>query len=292
MKECFYVVVAASLYGVMPVIIKNAYSYGANGFNVTFYMALFSLPVYLLAILFFKVPIHLPLKIIGQCVVTGLADMGTFLLLYLSYSYIPAGVATMLNFAYPITVALTMHFLFGEHFGWVRIGGLCIYLIGLCLLYGGSISGELLGFVLALLSGICYTVHAVYMDKSGLSKENVYVVGLYKTIVVMAAAGIVGFVWQVPMQIVGWQAWSSIFIAMLLCRVISGALVMIGIRGLGAFVPSVLSTIEPVVALLMGWLALDESVSMIQMIGIVLILGAVLAVMVSDEGKREEKKAL
>ncbi len=287
-KECFYVVLAASLYGIMPVIIKNAYNYGANGFNVTFYMALFSLPVYLLAILFSKVEIRLPMKKIGQCVITGLADTGTFLLLYLSYSYIPAGVATMLNFVYPITVALAMHFLFGEWFGAARISALCIYLVGLGLLYGGAISGELMGFVLALLSGISYTIHAVYMDKSGLSKENVYVVGLYKTIVVLAAAGIAGFVMHVPMKISGWESWSSIFIAMLLCRVISGALVMIGIRGLGAFLPSVLSTVEPVVALLVGWLALDETVSGVQMAGIVLILGAVLLVMLSDT-KREAR---
>lgn len=282
-KECFYVVVAASLYGVMPVIIKNAYNYGANGFNVTFYMALFSIPVYLAGMWISKVSIRFPVRKIGQCVITGLADVGTFLLLYLSYSYIPAGVATMLNFVYPITVALVMHFLFGERFGAVRIGALCIYLAGLALLYGGAISGELIGFVLALLSGLCYTVHAVYMDKSGLSGENVYVVGFYKALVVLAVTAGAGTVLQIPMQITGWQAVSSIFIAMLLCRVLSGALVMIGIRRLGAFLPSVLSTIEPVVALLVGWIVLDEAVSLVQTGGIVLILAAVLMVMASGE---------
>ncbi len=66
---------------------------------------------------------------------------------------------------------------------------------------------------------------------------------------------------------------------------ISGALVMIGIRGLGAFLPSVLSTIEPAAALLAGWLILDEAVSRIQMGGVILILGALLMIMLSDAKK-------
>ena len=284
-KECIYVIIAASLYGIMPVIIKNAYHYGANGFNVTFYMALFSIPIYLPMILASRIPIRLPVKKARQCVVAGLADTGTFLLLYLSYSYIPVGVATMLNFVYPVTVALAMHFLFGERFGAVKIGALGIYLVGLALRYGGAISGELIGFVLALMSGLSYTVHAVYLDKSGLSRENVYVVGLYKTIVVLIVTGAAGVLLQIPMLNIEWRAWGSIFTATLFCRVISGALVMIGIRGLGAFLPSVLSTIEPAAALLAGWLRLDEAVSRIQMGGVILILGALLMIMLSDAKK-------
>lgn len=281
-RECCFVLIAAALYGIMPALIKNAYNYGANGFNVTFYMAVLSVPVYLTIILVRRYPLTLPGKKIGQCVVAGLADMGTFLLLYLSYSYIPVGIATMLNFIYPVTVALAMHFLFGDKFGKMKIGALAVYLAGLMLLYGGDLSGSWQGFVLAIASGLSYTVHAVYLDKTGLSEENVYTVGLYKTIVVAVFTGIAGLAMNVPMVITGWGGWSSILVSTLLCRVVSGTLVLIGIRGLGAFLPSVLSTAEPVVALLTGWLLLGEIVSGVQGIGVALIMAAILLIVFSD----------
>ena len=281
-RECCFVLIAAALYGIMPALIKNAYYYGANGFNVTFYMAALSVPVYLIIILVCKYPLIFPKKKIGQCAIAGLADMGTFLLLYLSYAYIPVGVATMLNFIYPVTVALAMHFLFGDRFGKMKVWALVVYLIGLALLYGGDLSGGWQGFVLAVLSGLSYTVHAVYLDKTGLSEENVYTVGLYKTIVVAVFTGSAGILMKVPMVITGWEGWNSILICTILCRVVSGTLVLIGIRGLGAFLPSVLSTTEPVIALLTGWLVLGETVSKIQRLGIALILMAILLIIFSD----------
>lgn len=288
-RECFWVLIAAFLYGIMPVIIKNAYNYGANGFNVTFYMALISIPVYLGIILFCKYPLRMTGGKMGRCVIAGIADMGTFLLLYISYSYISVGVATMLNFIYPITVALAMHFLFREKFSAIQIGALFLYLGGMGALYGGDVSGDWRGFVLALLSGLSYTVHAVYLDKSGLSRENVYTVGLYKAIVAAAVSGIAGVIMEVPMQIKGWEAWGSIVLCMILCRIISGALMMIGIRALGAFIPSVLSTVEPVVALLAGVLILNEDVTAIQLAGTALILAAVLMIILNG-GRNKEKR--
>ena len=289
-RDCFYVLLGAAFYGIMPVIIKNSYNYGANGFNVTFYMALLSIPIYLLILAKRHVSLKQPWKKVRDCIIVGLADAGTYLFLYLSYAYIPVGVASMLNFIYPITVALAVHFLFKEKFGFIKIGALVVYLGGMVFLYGGDISGQPLGFVLALASGLIYTVHAVYLDKSGLAAEDVYVVGFYKAVTVAAATGIAGAAMNVPMMITGWQAWGSIFIAMILCRIGSTALIMLGIRGLGAFLPCVLSTLEPIVALLSGWLILRETVTGVQLIGVVMVLAAVLLIVFSDSREQRKKE--
>lgn len=281
-KEFAAVLTAAFLFGIMPALIKNAYNYGANGFNITFYMALLSIPIYLVILLCTGSPIKLPGKRILHCLIAGVADTGTFLLLYLSYSYIPVGVATMLNFIYPVTVALAMHFLYRESFGPKKIAALAIYLLGLASLYGGDITGNVIGFILAILSGISYTVHAIFMDKSGLSEENVYTVGLYKAVTVAVITGIAGILMRVPMHITGWGAWSSILVCTILCRVVSHALLMIAIRGLGAFLPSVLSTIEPIVAVLTGWLLLNEELTVLQWLGMILVLLSVIMIILSD----------
>lgn len=282
-KEYLYVIIAAFFFGIMPVLIKNAYHFGANGYNVTFYMALLSIPIYAGILFCTHTSIRLPPRLLGFSLLAGLADVGTFLLLYLSYSYISAGMATMLNFIYPVTIALAMHLLFHEQFGWKKRMALVIYLGGMLCLHIGSLSGKLPGFLLAVCSGLMYTVHAIVLERSGLSEENVYVVGVYKAVTVAAVSGILGLLMDQPMQISGWEAWGAILICTILCRIACNALLMAAIRRLGAFIPSVISTLEPVVAVAADCIVLHERLSLSQGCGMLLILVAVVLITVSNQ---------
>lgn len=281
-KVCdgFYVVLAAIFFGLMPILVKDTYSAGGNGVNIAFYMALICLPVYALLIWKTGESFRLRRKDLALCILAGVADALTFVLLFLSYSFISAGIATMLNFVYPVTVAVAMHLFFGERLQPAQVAGLGIYVVGIVMLYGGDYQMNAGGFLLALLSGLAYTAHAIILDKGGLAEKNIYVVGFYKTCTVVILTGITGLLLKMSFSITGVRAWVAIAFVAFVCRLAAHSLIMIGIRGLGAFLPAILSTFEPIVALAADRIVSQSTVSSVQMIGVCCILTAVITVVV------------
>lgn len=286
-RDGFYVVLAAIFFGLMPVLVKDTYSAGGNGVNIAFYMALICLPVYMLLIWKTGESLRLRRKELALCILAGVTDALTFVLLFLSYSFIPAGIATMLNFVYPVTVAAAMHLFFGERLRPAQVAGLGIYVVGIVMLYGGDYQMNIAGFLLALLSGLAYTAHAIILDKGGLAEKNIYVVGFYKTCTVVVLTGIMGLLLKMPFTITGVRAWGTIAFVALVCRLAAHALIMIGIRGLGALLPAVLSTFEPIVALAADRLVFQSTVSSMQMIGVCCILTAVITVVVCGRKRNQ-----
>lgn len=211
----------------------------------------------------------------------------TMLLISYAYLCIPAGTTIVLNFTYPIIVAVISALVFKEKLrlpGWIA---LVLAITGIALISGLGASGSSalgsnpgLGIPLALLSGLAYAVyflagrHASY-SKLDTSVANVYITGSAAALCFIIALVTgrfrlppTGFLWLVLLS------------SGILGYIIGLRLLLAGIRLLGSTPAAALNTLEPVFASITSMLVFGEVMSGMKISGAGLVLvGALISIL-------------
>lgn len=221
-------------------------------------------------------------QLIGMAAFGGGGFTATMLLISYAYLCIPAGMTIVLNFTYPILVAVFSALLFKEKLRAWGYAALAAAIVGIALISGvfapGSVSGgrPALGVTLALLSGAAYAVyflagrHSAYSSLDT-SVANVYITGSAALICFTVAAVTgrfrlppTGFMWLVLLS-------SGVLGYMIGLRLLLG-----GIRILGSTPASALNTLEPVFASLTSMLVFGEPMGVMKALGSALVILAAL----------------
>lgn len=187
--------------------------------------------------------------------------------------YTSSGMVALMVYTYPIIVAV-LGALFGlDRFGAAEGGALIACSLGLSLLLGHALSaGRPLGVMLALLGGFLYAIYILLSGRIGRNTDP-----MAATWVVLTTAGVMhcvmaassGFSWPASSQ--GWMALLALSSFSSAVAVVS---LLTGLRMLGPTMASVLSTLEPVVTVTLGLCFLGESISLPNLGGSLLVLGA------------------
>jgi len=170
-------------------------------------------------------------------------------------------------------VALLAALLGLDRFGRPERRALLACSLGLVLLLGRAISaGHPLGIALALLSGLLYAIYILIGSRFGRDTDPLaaaWVVLTTAALLHCLSATLAGPTW--PASAHGW-------LALLALSSFSSALAvaafLTGLRRVGPTMASVLSTLEPVVTVGLGIGFLGESISLPNLLGSVLVLGA------------------
>ena len=255
-KGIIFTAVSAVIFGFTPVLARISYDGGANGITMTFLRCFLSLPVLFLILKIKGIPLRvekawrMPVSVCGV-----FGAFATTVTLYMSYSYIPVGMATTLHFVYPVLVTVGCVLIFKEGITVKKVLALLCGAAGTLLFLenfsAGSGSGA--GIFLALLSGLFYSVHMIVMDKSGI--KNMYYFKL-----------------------------SFAFLVSLCTSVGAISLFQLGIRYTGAVAAAILSTLEPITSVILGVLVLGELFTTRKIAGCVCILFSV--VLIAAAGKK------
>jgi len=188
----------------------------------------------------------------------------------------PAGLVALLLYLYPALVALLSVWLERERLGRGKALAIALAFAGTCLtldLSGAGGDTRPLGIALGVLSALIY---AVYILASARVLRHAGALGASTVIVLSAGAvygGIVlarGPAW--PQTSTGWAAVAGLA---LLGTVVAVLALLAGMARVGAVNAALLSTLEPLVAVLLGGLFLGERLSAAQGLGGLLILAAV-----------------
>jgi drug/metabolite transporter (DMT)-like permease len=192
---------------------------------------------------------------------------------FLSLRYASSGLVALLVYTYPVLVAVLGALLGLDRFGRPEQRALLACCIGLLLLLGRALSsGQPLGIALALLSGLLYAIYILIGSRFGRDTDP-----LAATWVVLTTAAVmhVGFAW---LNGPTWPAHAYGWCALLALSSFSSALAvaafLTGLRRIGPTMASVLSTLEPVVTIGLGIGFLGESISLPNLCGSLLVLGA------------------
>ena len=276
----FFAVVSAVLFGCMPLIARTAYANGSNAYMVSSSRYLTG-SLWMILFLFVKSKkegSRFTLRVTGKefGVIAALSVLygATALLLYLSYNYIDSGLATTLHFTYPVIIMLLSAFLF--HAAIRRKEILCLILCaaGIFLLYspGGNVRPA--GILIAAASGLSYAGFSVLFEHSIVKKLPVLLstfwFSVFSTVLIGIAAALTGnFTLKLPL---------IAHLIHILLGLVASALAAVfyqrSVQLCGSIRTSMLSTLEPVTSIAIGYFVFRELLTIRSVFGILCILGA------------------
>lgn len=215
----------------------------------------------------------------------------TSVTLLIGYANISSGIASTINFMYPVIVALCMMFVFGEHKSPVDIGAIAVSIFGVYLLASGDslvVEGgdTTLGLTCSIISAFSFAAYYILMkrlraDKIEVVKFTTWIMILSAVYFLIGSVIIEGSLTMIPdgkswLLILGLALWSTM---------ISNFTGVKAVRRIGPTMTSILGALQPVTAVILGVVFLNEHLYFKSFIGIILILAAV-TVVVMHQNKR------
>ena len=205
----------------------------------------------------------------------------TSITLLIGYANIASGVASTINFMYPVIVTMTMMIFFGEDKSWINVGAIILSIFGVYLMSSGEglrVEGgnTELGLACSLISAISFAAYYVVMkqvkaDKIEVVKFTTWVMllsAIYFIIAGIIVDGKISFVTdgKLWMYILGLGLWATM---------ISNFTGVKAVRRIGPTLTSILGALQPLTAVILGGLFLDEHLGPKTIGGIALIMIAV-----------------
>ena len=283
--------VALALIGVLafsvrPILIKLAYAYVTDPVTLIALRMVFALPFFVAAALWLQRDGAIAkLTRRDLWTVAFLGFLGYYLASFLDFlglQYISAGAGRLLLFLYPtITVLLSALFL-GKRVSAREILALIVSYAGLALVLSRAFGGEnpdlMLGALLVFGSALCYAAYLVTSSQVVLrigsmrftayatSVASVLCIAQFLLLRPMSAL-------DLPLPVYG------LALAMALgCTVLPVFVTSEALRRIGANQVAIIGAAGPVTTIFLGWIGLEERMTMLQIAGAVLVLAGVMLV--------------
>lgn len=269
----FYIAVSAAAFGTLPIFGRFAYATGMDTFSMLFLR--FTLAAILMGALLAIRRERLPSgRALAQLVGMGALGYAGQAFTYLSaIKYASAGLVALLLYLYPSIVALLSALFLKEKFTRIKVLALLMASLGAALTANPE-GGQPLGVLLAFASAGIYSIYIVI--GAGIMKQ---VSALQFSTIIFASSAIVYACLTAangahfPSTAAGWGVISGMA---LVATVIPVTTFLAGLKRVGPTNASMLSTLEPVVTVLLAALLLGEMLRPASLLGGALILAAVL----------------
>ena len=169
-KGFIYGAIAAASYGMNPLFALPLYAAGMSVDTVLFYRYFFATIVLGILMKMQHQSFALHKADVLPLVIMGLLFSFSSLLLFMSYNYMDAGIASTILFVYPVMVAVIMGIFFKEKISAITVFSILLALSGIALLYQGDGNKPLstLGIIFVLLSSLSYAIYIVGPTIGGL----------------------------------------------------------------------------------------------------------------------------
>lgn len=275
-KGILFTILSAIIFGFTPALANITYKLGNNSLSMTFFRNLLAIPILFFILKHKKISLKTEKKEVKHIFILSLIGVAlTTALLYSSYSYIGVGASTTLHFMYPIFVALTCKLFFKESLGKSKVLSLIMSLLGVLLFMDMKNGSNILGALMALISGITYAFYIVYLEKKELVKMNPYKLSFY--IVSFASFEmIIGNIWGRYIRFnLSLKVYVLMIIISLLTSIVAIILFQLGVSIIGATSAAIFSLFEPITSIISGLLLFNETLSMKKILGCIVIFIAV-----------------
>lgn len=283
LRGIFFLMVAAILYGFMPIWVKLAYGTGLNAYDVTLLRSGIAAALLGVFIRYRKISFKVDRPQLIPLLLSGTGYTATILTLYLSYNYVSAGVATSLHYIYPVLVMLWAFFIYHEKLQSSKWIALLASLTGIYLIASiGESSFSLPGVSLAIISAFLFSYYILSINQQHLKRMNSLVLAFYACLIAAITILILVMVqgnWPPHLTLTGlfYTGLVGFF-----CTALALILFIKGVKIIGPANASILSTLEPVVSLIAGIILLHEPLTLHTSIGCAMIIAAVILIGYSD----------
>ena len=205
-----------------------------------------------------------------------------FSLIVTGQTYISSGLASILNATTPLFTVLVMAAAGDERLHARRVAGVVIGLLGVAILHGQHLSfgsGQGFGILLCLAAAFSYGLSALYARRR-LSNSPPLATATFQmlasTLMMMVVAGAVERPWQLPMP--GFTTWLALVGLAGLSTALAYIVFFQILRRSGSTNVMLVTLLIPVTAILLGYLALGESISLAEIAGALVIGSALLVI--------------
>jgi len=273
-KGILFIILSAISFGIMPILAKLSYRGGANTYT-TLFLRFFFAAIMLLYYLKAKgISLKLARKQLFFVLIIGVFGFTlSSVSLFMSYNYISIGMATMIVYTYPAIVTLFSYLFYSEKIYPRKIMSLIISTVGIFILIDrGSASFNLKGIILAGIAALMYSVYVLGASHKEFRVINSYVLTFY----ISCASAVMMFIAAITTRNFNMHISFYALVAILLLALISTVVALMafleGVRIIGPSKASIFSTIEPIVALILGIIILGEPISARNIIGSIMIV--------------------
>ncbi|NRQ48835.1 EamA family transporter [Aeromicrobium stalagmiti] len=203
---------------------------------------------------------------------------------------LPLGIALLIEYLAPVLVVLWVRFVRREPVRPRMWAAVALAVAGIAVVgqvwNGLELDG--LGVVMALLAAVCFATYFL-LGEHNVGFDDPLRVILWAFVVATVAMNLIEPVWTTPdlpgsTSLLGRlddhavSPWVAIGVVVLMGTVVPFFLMMVSLRHLPATIVTVVSMLEPVIATVLGWAWFRESLTAVQLVGVVAVLsGIVLA---------------
>ena len=280
----FYAVVSSASFGLIPLFSISLMDTGIAMPSILFYRFAVAAAIMAIVVLLTGRNFRIERRYMPSVVWLSLLYAVTAILLLASYRDIPSGVATTIHFLYPLAVTLIMSMFFKERATITTLIAVGVSLAGVALLTWGnhSVGDYKHGVLLVLVTVATYAIYIVGVMKSRASRVDSVVLTFY----VLMLGALIFFLYALATSGVDsihrWSNWRDIVMLALLCTVLSDLTLILAIKRIGSTMTSILGSMEPMTAVIVGVLYFDERFDTTSVIGLLLIVVAVVLVIVQS----------
>ena len=272
-----FVFSAGCLWGCMGILVKTMNEGGFTSIEVAAFRSFFTAACMLAFLfLFRREKLHIAIRDVWCFIGTGLLSITFFNICYFYCMTITAlSTAAILLYTAPAFVMVMSFFLFKERFTGKKIVAVVLAFLG-CVCVSGGLAGlqiSTMGLLSGLGAGIGYALYSIfgrYAIKKGYDSLTITTYTF-----VFSAIGLAPMInWGHAMSCLEASA-SELLFLFAICALVTIAPYILytrGLEGLENGKASILASVEPVVASLVGFLLYKEGMQPIQVLGMILVL--------------------
>lgn len=277
------IIISAAAFGTLAIFGKFLYADGLDTFTLLFLRFAFAASVMTLILILRREPLPRG-RVLAQLIGMGaLGYVGQSFTYLSAIKYASAGLVALLLYLYPMFVLILSVIFLREKVTWVKALALTLALTGAALTARPE-GGQVLGIIFAVVSAVIYSIYIIV--GAGVMKR---VSAVQSSLVIFtSAAAVYGTLTLVngahfPQSSFGWWSLAGIVIV---ATVIPVTTFLAGLERIGPTNASLLSTLEPLVTVLLAAWLFAERLEPITLVGGALILVAVVVLTRSEMNQK------
>ena len=288
--SAIYVLLSGVLWGFMGLLVRTLNAEGLSSMEITFVRGLVTFAVMLIGLLLFdRKALKIKVKDIWCFIGTGAFSVAFFNFCYFKTMTLTSlSVAAVLLYTAPAFVMLMSTILFKEKMSGKKLLALLLAFFGCCFVSGAMGGGNSLsaaGILYGLGAGFGYALYSIFSRYALIRGYGSVTISFYTfvfstvtTLFLVDADSVISVITGSGFLFV-----KTVFLV-LLVTLFPYLLYTKGLGGMENGRASVIASVEPVVATLVGVILYEESLSISNMIGIGLVLGSIVLINVNKRG--------
>lgn len=289
-RGIFYACLSSATFGMIPLFVNRAILDGVNNDTILVYRYTLAALLYGIFLVCRKTNLRITKREFKEVALAGVGGYGvTAFFLFLSYHYMPTGIATSVHYLYPVVVAIFMALFYRERLLLVVKIAIVLAITGVAFLSWSEGAIRWVGLAFVLLSTITYGIYVVALNRPLLKAMNPNVLTFW----VLALTALFYIVLAVSRGTLHWVGKPHFLFDMtmlgVLSTVVSARLLVSAVKMIGSVSTSVLGTLEPITAILIGILVFHEPFRVLNFIGFCMVVTAVLVVIVYTNNVNRRK---